>query len=68
MIIGKPVQYIVDYDVPTIGREFGRIQFKGEDVITRLVTEGFLRTRLSSGQQRTPYAASHLVAESARQV
>lgn len=60
LIIGKPVQYIVDYDVPTIGREFGRIQFKGEGIIMRLVTDGFLKTRLSSGQQRTLYVDQRL--------
>lgn len=55
MIVGKPVHYIVDYDVPTIGREFGRVRINGQDVITRLVTDGWLKTRLSGGQPRTPY-------------
>lgn len=51
-MVGKSVQYIVDYHVPMIGREFGRVRINGQDVATKLVGDGWLKTRQSGQQSR----------------
>ncbi len=54
MIIGKHVKYIVEYNIPTIGRDFVKIcTADGKDVAAELVAAGWARVR--SSQQPNEY-------------
>eukprot|EP00124_Ichthyophonus_hoferi_P001257 Ihof_evm5s61 gene=Ihof_evmTU5s61 len=55
MLVGKQIKYVIEYTVPTTGRDFVRITTKdGKDVASEMVAQGWLKVRPQTNQQSTP--------------